>query len=69
MVKVVNSLIIIILLVVVFIAYHFLTKNNKKLKKFRKEWETGHFHAASENFKQFHLTGKTRKTVNQAMMA
>ncbi|WP_186671739.1 hypothetical protein [Sporosarcina sp. BP05] len=46
----VNSLIIIILLVVVFIVYHFLTKNNKKLKKFRKEWESGRFHAASESF-------------------
>ncbi|MFJ7936223.1 hypothetical protein [Sporosarcina sp. NPDC096371] len=35
---------------IVFIAYHFLTKNNKKLKRIRKEWETGNFHAFNENF-------------------
>ena len=42
-----------IILVVVFIAiilitYHLVTKNNKKLKKLRKEWETGNFQTLDE---------------------
>lgn len=37
-----------IIVVIVFFAYNFLMKNKKRLKKFRKEWETGQFNALSE---------------------
>lgn len=58
----VNPLVIILLLVVVFIVYHFLTKNNKKLKKLRKEWESGHFHEASENFQTLSSYWENKKS-------
>lgn len=50
MVKIGKPIIIILLLVAVLIVYHFVTKNNKKLNKIRKEWESGYFHAVSENY-------------------
>lgn len=51
MIELETPLLMIITAALIFIAYHFLTKNNKKLKKFRKEWETGKFLALSEDVK------------------
>jgi len=60
-VKIGKPIIIILLLVVAFIVYHLLTKNNKKLKKIRKEWESGHFHAVSENDKSVSAYWENKK--------
>jgi len=46
---------------VAFIVYHLLTKNNKKLKKIRKEWESGHFHAVSENIQSVSAYWENKK--------
>ena len=46
-----NPLIVILCLVIVYMVYHLLTKNTKKRKKLRKEWDTGVFHALHEDFK------------------
>ena len=46
-----DPLVIIVIGAIVILAYHFLTKNNKKLKKFRKEWKTGDFLSLKEDFK------------------
>ena len=46
-----DPFVLVLLGVIAFTTYHFLTKNKKKLKKLRKEWETGDFLALSEDFK------------------
>lgn len=51
MIELETPLLIIIAAALIFITYHFLTKNNKKLKKFRKEWETGQFLSLKEDVK------------------
>lgn len=46
-----NPLVIILIVAILLIAYHFLTRNNKKLKILRKEWETGEYIAVNEDRK------------------
>ncbi len=38
----------VVFMAIVLISYHLVTKNNKKLKKLRKEWETGNFQILDE---------------------
>lgn len=40
---------IILIVAALLIAYHLLTRSNKKLKKLRKEWETGNYIAMNED--------------------
>ncbi|MCZ2260942.1 MutS-related protein [Sporosarcina sp. G11-34] len=56
-----DPLIIIAIAAIVFIAYHFLTINKKKLKKFRKEWETGEFLSLREDDKSISSYWENKK--------
>ena len=47
----INPFIIILIVAALLITYHLLTSNNKKLKKLRKEWETGNYIAINEDHK------------------
>lgn len=40
--------IVVVIMAIVLISYHLVTKNNKKLKRLRKEWETGDFQILDE---------------------
>ena len=47
----INPLFIIIIVAMLLIVYHLLTRNSKKLKMLRKEWETGDYIAINEDHK------------------
>ena len=51
MIQLENPLYIIIIVAALIITYHFLTKDHKKLKKLRKEWETGEYISVKEDHK------------------
>lgn len=53
---------IILIVAALLIAYHLLTRNNKKLKKLRKEWETGDFIAINEDYKSISSYWANKKT-------
>ena len=56
-----DPLVIIVLLQLFLSRIIFLTKNKKKLEKLRNEWETGEFHALSEDFKSISSYWKNKK--------
>ncbi len=47
-------------------AYHFLTRNKKKLEKLRREWKTGEFHALSEDLKSISSYWSNKKNSSQS---
>jgi len=56
-----DPLVIIAIAAIIFTAYHFLTINKKKLKKFRKEWEIGEFFSLREDDKSISSYWKNKK--------
>lgn len=54
--------------IIIWMAYHFLTRNKKKLKRFRQEWETGRFFAVSEDIQSVssYWENKKRSQLNYA---
>ena len=46
-----NPLFIIVIVAALLITYHYLTRNNKKFKKLRQEWETGEYISVNEDHK------------------
>ncbi|MBK3496327.1 hypothetical protein JFL43_15945 [Viridibacillus sp. YIM B01967] len=56
-----NLIMILIIVTTVFFTYHLLTKNKRRLNKFRKEWETGQFNARSEDDESVLMYWKNKK--------
>ena len=59
-----NLVMMFIVVAIVFGSYHFLTKNKRKLEKFRKEWETGEFFARNEDDKSVSMYWENKKNSN-----
>ncbi|WP_397538032.1 hypothetical protein [Rummeliibacillus pycnus] len=53
-----------IIVAIVFGGYHLLTKNKKKLKKFREEWESGEFFQRSEDDQSVTMYWENKKNNN-----
>ena len=62
----VDPFIIIVIGIIIFIAYHFLTRNKKKLEKLRREWETGEFFALSEDLESISTYWQNKKNSSKS---
>ncbi|MFJ8066895.1 hypothetical protein ACIQYS_20165 [Psychrobacillus sp. NPDC096426] len=56
-----NPVILIAIVAILIIAYHFLTRNKKRLKQLRQEWEKGTYFALSEDVRSVSSYWKNKK--------